>query len=83
MIVGVFALGIAEVGLDAYVDLQSRMVNDLGFLIPGKRSAWLFRQGDDGARDRVAYGLGTMASELRPVLGAWRVTVTHKARKMK
>src|SRR4051812_34999722 len=34
-----WALGIAEVDLDAYINLQSRMLGHLGSLIPGERSA--------------------------------------------
>src|SRR4051812_27588854 len=73
------AVGIAEVDLNACVDLQARVLGHLGALIPGQRSSQLFGYGDDRARDGVAHRLNPMPGERGPVLGARSVTVARHA----
>src|SRR3954454_17242060 len=73
------AVGIAEVDLDACVDLQARVLGHLGALIPGQRSSQLFGYGDDRAPDGVAHRLSPMPGERGPVLGARSVTVARHA----
>src|SRR3954447_18305495 len=73
------AVGIAEVDLNACVDLQARVLAHLGALIPGQRSSQLFGYGDDRARDGVAHRLSPMPGERGPVLGARSVTVARHA----
>src|SRR3954466_10851715 len=73
------AVRIAEVDLDACVDLQARVLGHLGALIPGQRSSQLFGYGDDRARDGVAHRLSPMPGERGPVLGARSVTVARHA----
>src|SRR5215208_3290332 len=76
------AVGIAEVDLDARVDLQARVLGHLGALIPGQRPSQLLRQGDDRAGDGVANRLGPMSGECGSVLDASLLAVTCHARQM-
>src|SRR5215211_5602344 len=62
------AVGIAEVDVDACVDLQARVLGHLGALIPGQRPSKLLRQGDDRARNGVANRRGAMSGERGSVL---------------
>ncbi|EDP61099.1 Integrase, catalytic region [alpha proteobacterium BAL199] len=76
------AVRIAEVDLDACIDLQVNMLGHLDTLVPGQRPAELFRQGHDRADNGVPNRLGTMASERRPVLHTWRAAVVRHARQV-
>src|SRR3954470_20554552 len=74
------AVGIAEVDLDACVDLQARVLGHLGSWVPGQRPSQLLRQGDDRARKGVANRLGAMSREGGSVLEASLLAVTCHAR---
>src|SRR3954453_15917807 len=59
---------IAKVHLQARVDPQPRVLRHLRPLVPGQRPSERPRQGGDGAPDRVAYRLGPVPGQCRPVL---------------
>src|SRR5215469_6357722 len=68
-----WAVRIAEIDLDASVDLQACVLSHLSSLIPSQRLTQLLRQGDDRSRNGVAHRLGTMPGECGAVLQASRV----------
>src|ERR1700749_3713711 len=70
---------IAEIDLDASVDLQACVLSHLSSLIPGQRSTQLLRQGDNGFCNGVAHRLGAMSSERGSVLHASLVAMVHHA----
>src|SRR6476661_2164420 len=65
-----WAVRIAEIDLDASVDLQACVPSHLSSLIPGQRSTQLLRQGDNRLCNGVAHRLGAMSSERGSVLHA-------------
>lgn len=73
---------IAEIDLDAGIDLEALMLSHFRALIPGQRAAQFLGQGDDGARDRVADSLGAMTGKRRPILLARAIAVARKAGEM-
>src|SRR3569832_1962616 len=52
---------IAEVDLDSCVDPKTTVLSHFDALVPGQRTTQFFGQGDDGARDRVAYSFGSVS----------------------
>ena len=56
------------------------MLGHLGSLIPVSERRSSSRQGDDGARDRIAHGLGTMTGESRSILDARCFAVARPVR---
>jgi len=64
------AVRVAEIDVQARVDLQPCMLRHLRPLIPGQRPSELLRQAGDRARDAVADCLSAMPGQRRPVLHA-------------
>src|SRR3974390_2319890 len=77
-----WAVGIAEVDLDASIDLQACVLSHLSSLIPSQRPPQLLRQADDRSHNRIAHRLGTMSSERGSVLHASFVAMVPHARQV-
>ena len=77
-----WALRVAEVDLDAGIDLEAGVLRHLGALVPGERASQFLGQGGDGTRDRVTNRLGAVSCKRRPVLDARPSTMTLHARQM-
>src|SRR4051794_18685682 len=60
------ALRVAEVHLQARVDLQLGVLGQLGALVPGQRAAQVLGQGAELGGDRVADGLGARPGDGGP-----------------
>ena len=75
-------LRVAEVDLDARIDLETMMLRHFCSLIPGQRTTQFFGQGDDGARNRVAHGFSTVSRQSRPILPARNFTMPREPGKM-
>src|SRR5882757_6362416 len=74
-----WAVRIAEIDLDASIDLQACVLSHLSSLIPGQRSTQLLRQGDNRLCNGVAHRLCTMSSERGSVLHAGLVAMVRHA----
>src|SRR5690242_1322568 len=72
-----WAVRIAEIDLDASVDLQACVLSHLSPLIPSQRPAQLLRQSDNSSRNGVAHRLGTMSGERGSVLHASLMAMIH------
>src|ERR1700733_943416 len=77
-----WAVRIAEIDLDASVDLQACVLSHLSSLIPGQRSTQLLRQGDYRSSNGVAHRLGAMSSECGSILHASLVAMIRHARQV-
>src|ERR1700756_4768086 len=77
-----WAVRIAEIDLDAGVDLQACVLSHLSPLIPSQRSTQLLRQGGNRSRNNVAHRLGTMSGEGGSVLHASLVAMVRHARQV-
>ena len=71
---------IAEIDLDASVDLQACVLSHLSSLIPSQRPTQLLRQGDNRSRNSIAHRLGTMPGECGPVFHTSLVAMVHHVR---
>ena len=72
------ALRVAEVHLQAEVDLQPGVLGQLGALVPGQRAAQVLGQRAELGGDRVADGLGARPGDGRPVLDARAVAAGQR-----
>src|SRR3954468_22175532 len=77
-----WAVRIAEIDLDASVDLQARVLSHLSSLIPSQRPTQFLRQSDDRSRDGVAHRLGTMSRKCGSVLYASLAAMVRHARQV-
>ena len=73
------AVRIAEIDLDASVDLQACVLSHLSSLIPSQRPTQLLRQGNNRSRNGVAHRLGTMSGECGSVFNASLVAMIRHA----
>src|SRR6201997_5892504 len=74
-----WAVRIAEIDLDASIDLQACVLSHLSSLIPSQRPTQLLRQGDDRSRNGVAHRLGTMPGACGSVLHESLVALVRHA----
>jgi hypothetical protein len=59
------------------------VLRHFGALIPGQRTAELFRQRDDRTRDCVAHRFGAMSGKRWTIINAWLAAVTCHAGQVK
>jgi hypothetical protein len=76
------AVRVAEVDRQARVEPQPDVLGHFRSLVPGQRTAQLFRQSRDLARDRVAHRLGAVPIQCRAILLARPVAVARHWRQV-